>query len=126
MTSLRDQCVDAKINFHFKQWGNWRPIAADQAKGRATQELLTASGRPFTVANLGKKAAGRLLQGRTWDEFPTTSSKADVLEFGPDSVPPVPKNTVYNGPGQPKRRGSGIGDAPIAEEPPEDDPWAMC
>ena len=77
LTSLRDQCVDAKINFHFKQWGNWRPIAADQAIGRATQELLTASGRPFTVANLGKKAAGRQLQGRTWDEYPTTSSKAE-------------------------------------------------
>jgi len=77
LTFLRDQCVDANINFHFKQWGNWRPIANGQANGRATQELLTASGRPFTVANIGKKAAGRLLQGRTWDEFPGTNSQAE-------------------------------------------------
>lgn len=50
---------------------------------------------------------------------------ADVLEYGPASFPPVPKNTVYNGPGKPKRRGSGISDAPIAKESPEDDPWGQ-
>lgn len=48
----------------------------------------------------------------------------NILKYGPDSVPPVPKNTVFNGPGQPKKRGSGIGDAPIAKEPPVDDEWA--
>ena len=48
---------------------------------------------------------------------------ANVLEFGPESVPQVPKYTVYNGPDQPKKRGSGISDAPVAKEPPEDDEW---
>lgn len=40
---------------------------------------------------------------------------AAVLKYGPDRVPPLPKHTVYNGPGQRPRpaRGSGIGDAPL-------------
>jgi len=38
---VRDQCIDQGVPFHFKQWGT-----AD------------------------KKAAGRLLDGRTWDAFP--------------------------------------------------------
>ncbi len=79
LASLRDQCVDANIKFHFKQWGNWRPVSSDQVNGRATRQLLTASGQPFTVANLGKKAAGRLLQGRTWDEFPGTRTVCKEL-----------------------------------------------
>jgi protein gp37 len=29
--SLRDQCARTRVNFHFKQWGGWRP----QSKGCA-------------------------------------------------------------------------------------------
>lgn len=39
--SLRDQCQTARVPFFFKQWGG-----------------------------TNKKAAGRLLDGRTWDEYP--------------------------------------------------------
>lgn len=46
--SLRDQCVEAGVAFHFKQWGEW------DADG----------------ARVGKKTAGRLLDGRTWDQMP--------------------------------------------------------
>jgi protein gp37 len=42
ITDLRDQCVKAGVAFFFKQWGGMR-----------------------------KKLAGRLLEGRTWDEMPT-------------------------------------------------------
>jgi protein gp37 len=49
--SLRDQCRRAGVAFHFKQWGNWRP--ADDGMER-----------------MNKKAAGRLIDGRTWDEYP--------------------------------------------------------
>ncbi len=42
--SLRDQCVAAGVAFHFKQWG----------------------GRTHA-------AGGRLLDGRTWDEFPSVA-----------------------------------------------------
>ena len=46
--SLRDQCAAAKVPFFFKQWGEW-----DENQAR-----------------VGKKAAGRLLDGRTYDDFP--------------------------------------------------------
>jgi protein gp37 len=40
--SIRDQCNAANVAFHFKQWGG-----------------------------VNKKKTGRVLDGRTWDEFPT-------------------------------------------------------
>ena len=52
---LRDQCVAAGVAFHFKQWGEWAPLNED------------------TMQRVGKKVAGRLLDGRTWDEMPTAS-----------------------------------------------------
>lgn len=43
--SIRDQCVSSQITFHFKQWGG-----------------------------PNKKKTGRLLDGRTWDQFPLTAA----------------------------------------------------
>ena len=51
---LRDQCIDQGVPFHFKQWGTSRP-----------------------------KESGRLLDGRTWDEFPTSPLHGD--SFGPSA-----------------------------------------
>jgi protein gp37 len=70
LTSIRDQCVDAGIRFHFKQWGNWRPVTAHLVNGHQSKTLSLANGENIIVANIGKKAAGRRLQGMTWDEFP--------------------------------------------------------
>ena len=50
---IRDQCRAAGVPFFFKQWGGVR-----------------------------KKQAGRLLEGRTWDEMPTT----DIKKLTTDSV----------------------------------------
>jgi protein gp37 len=53
---LRDSCVAATIPFFFSRWGEWAPVseaAADQ-----------------TMSRVGRRAAGRLLDGRTWDEIP--------------------------------------------------------
>ncbi len=44
---------------------------------------------------------------------------ADVLENGPDSVPPLPRQTIYNGPNKPNRN-RGISDAPVPPEYKED------
>jgi len=52
---LRDQCEAANVQFHFKQWGVHAPVG---------------DGRGGTMAKVGKHAAGRLLDGRIWDEFP--------------------------------------------------------
>lgn len=78
--SLRDQCAAAGVPFLFKQWGEW--MAADN-DGEAVSLTFLAAGPtgpdnpqwhrwPCGVesARVGKKAAGRLLDGRTHDGFP--------------------------------------------------------
>lgn len=49
--SLRDQCTAAGVPFFFKQWGEYR-----------------------FGERVGKKAAGRVLDGRTWDDYPAVAS----------------------------------------------------
>jgi protein gp37 len=46
--SIRDQCNAAKVAFHFKQWGG-----------------------------VNKKKTGRVLDGRTWDEFPVRKAPSE-------------------------------------------------
>lgn len=65
--SLRNQCQRAKVAFHFKQWGNW--CDTDQMPDDVYAKI-DASGRDPGLYQIGKKAAGRLLDGRTWDELP--------------------------------------------------------
>jgi protein gp37 len=71
LTSLRDQCVDAEIKFHFKQYGNWREVSPRNVNGYETKTIFLSNGQRILIANMGKKAAGRKLQGQTWDQFPT-------------------------------------------------------
>ncbi len=53
---LRDQSLAAGIPFHFKQWGEWECAGLDD-------------GQPI-FHWVGKKAAGRLLDGREWNQYP--------------------------------------------------------
>jgi protein gp37 len=53
--SLRDQCVAASVPFFFKQWGEYAPVDGSPLYG---------------MAKVGKKAAGTLLDGREWKQFP--------------------------------------------------------
>jgi protein gp37 len=69
--SLRDQCVGAGIKFHFKQHGNWRQVTARQVNGYQTRTIFLSNGERVLIANMGKKKAGRLLDGATWDGVPT-------------------------------------------------------
>lgn len=64
--SLRDQCVEAGVAFHFKQWGEHEPDEIGPEDARST------SYPPGHVIfrKVGKKAAGRKLDGRTWDQMP--------------------------------------------------------
>lgn len=55
---LRDRCADTA--FMFKQWGAWCPDV----------DVATGLDAPESMSRLGKKAAGRTLDGRTWDEYP--------------------------------------------------------
>ncbi len=68
--SLRDQCRAADVPFFFKQWGRWypgsnkAPVPCELPYERAVWD---GSECYYPV---GKKAAGRVLDGRTWDEMP--------------------------------------------------------
>ena len=94
--SLRDQCQAASVPFFFKQWGEWEPVCDyyeedDEKRERALDRphrLITQQGSEWFVGvygerhdgqpppgtwimhKVGKKAAGRILDGRTWDEMP--------------------------------------------------------
>ncbi|MBD3251494.1 DUF5131 family protein [Candidatus Uhrbacteria bacterium] len=68
---LRDQCQEASVSFFFKAWGAWRPIGQGEIRytdgEQRTQTLLDDD---TLVTRVGKKAAGRLLDGREWNEKP--------------------------------------------------------
>ena len=68
-TRLLRQCQDADVAFHFKQWGHWVP--AELAIGATKTNLVElATERPVSMVRLGKKEAGRILEGTTWDGVP--------------------------------------------------------
>jgi protein gp37 len=84
--SLRDQCHAADVPFFFKQWGEWSPLTAIVAEGHTTAasqyQSLTFNSHEQTwrtpprlgetaVYRVGKKAAGRMLDGLEFNEFPT-------------------------------------------------------
>ncbi|MFC3569937.1 DUF5131 family protein [Paracoccus simplex] len=86
--SLRDQCNAAGVAFHFKQWGEWAPSTPEEAAGNPRSGWRCLAGHPHVpkaaelypeagaafIERKGKKAAGRLLDGRTWDEMPGVRS----------------------------------------------------
>jgi len=91
---LRDQCVSAGIPFFFKQWGGWANQGeCDDPCGRCVMALRSWNGTEWRGSELtgtdwkvghqtgalqlhpvGKKAAGRLLDGREWSEYPKAKS----------------------------------------------------
>lgn len=89
---LRDQCVAADVPFLFKQWGSWGPVDSyrEWFHGgrwiRPDGEFAVydewpgfdegqAAGLQFMQSSrAGKKAVGRELDGRTWDEYPAVAS----------------------------------------------------
>jgi protein gp37 len=73
---LRDQCEHAGVAFHFKQWGHWSPDGDNRELKRKRVILTDTRGQPVTLIKLGKKASGRLLDGRTWDGLPQPRNEA--------------------------------------------------
>lgn len=84
--ALREQCTAAGVPFFFKQWGGWKPL--DQI----TEQVITGARGPHAIVhqdgryildsdiadppravfafNFGKKAAGRLLDGKEHNGMP--------------------------------------------------------
>lgn len=67
--NLLNQCRDAKVAFHFKQWGHWVPAEIAEQTAKVTVINLPKE-KPVEMVRLPKKEAGRILDGRTWDGFP--------------------------------------------------------
>lgn len=91
--SLRDQCKGAGVPFLFKQWGEWSPAGSypSEAPGRFAfgdyehdpahfvqtghyPRQFTKFGARSVVERVGKRAAGRELDGVTHDGFPGGAS----------------------------------------------------
>ena len=60
--SLRDQCAAANVPFLFKQWGEWLPDNQN--------DDCSPPHDPSGAIRVGKKAAGRLLDGVQYDGYP--------------------------------------------------------
>ena len=96
--SLHDQCAAAGVPFFFKQWGAWCPhkiepggdLGGDVHAGRvrivhpagqSDVEVFISTGWRSTLpgsrymVRLGKKAAGRLLDGREHSEWPQGAAR---------------------------------------------------
>lgn len=95
--SIRDQCTAAGVAFFFKQWGAWE-VASDENGRRNGYDgyVMPDTGEQFTwlgycgrtanpsanqltapvwaMAKVGKSRAGRLLDGREWNEMPEPSA----------------------------------------------------
>lgn len=70
--SLRDQCQAAGVPFLFKQWGAWAPGLVIRDDDKRESVCLGGFPHPITMVRAGKKAAGRELDGRTWDQVPSS------------------------------------------------------
>lgn len=69
--SLRDQCVAAGTKYFFKSWGDWGPELDLRADFKAIKsQKQTGYGDATYMYRVGKKAAGRELDGETWDQYP--------------------------------------------------------
>jgi protein gp37 len=82
--SLRRQCEAVGVPFFFKQWGEWHP--AEVSGKRVSISVPRTASRPYPkipknpawhtfdcgqlMARVGKKTAGRQLDGREWNEIP--------------------------------------------------------
>ena len=86
--AARDFCRDSGMDYFFKSWGEWKQIQFDK-RGRGDVLVSPRHGvidrlldpfpdavgrddfkRSVAMAPVGKKAAGRLLDGREWSEMP--------------------------------------------------------
>ncbi|MBO0830010.1 MAG: DUF5131 family protein, partial [Streptosporangiales bacterium] len=68
--ALRDQCSRASVPYFFKQWGEHAPRCTLALCGTPCSCNGLRGGHPIQMRRVGKKAAGRLLDGRTWDQYP--------------------------------------------------------
>lgn len=59
---IRDQCIQFDIPFFFKQWGEFRPARIGIYPDHREASMIST--------RVGRKKAGRLLDGREWNQMP--------------------------------------------------------
>ena len=71
---LRDQSQAVGVAYHFKQWGEWAESANGvtivHQNGEITDSRIPLPSGAARMTRVGKKAAGRSLDGRTYDQYP--------------------------------------------------------
>ncbi len=75
---LRDQCQEAGVPFLFKQWGCWallNQVPKEAIGKRQPISVRGNGGTPLQMIKVGKKVAGRLLNGKEYTEFPLTETR---------------------------------------------------
>ena len=102
--SLRDQCQAAGVPFLFKQRGEWtwtepgqfrmpaKPLSDRVAVMHPAGMVAMTKVNPFDpfergnwvnwmtrIERVGKRAAGRELDGQTWDQYPEADALHDLL-----------------------------------------------
>lgn len=84
--SLRDECQANGVAFFFKQWGDWLPFQMGHAyingfhEARVLQPSPDVKNMGWPMYRVGKMKAGRLLDGREWNEY------ADLSRFAEPAV----------------------------------------
>jgi protein gp37 len=83
--ATRDFCQAHSIPYFFKQWGEWLPgpqvgtrFSDDALTRFKVREVSTPTMQGGLCTNycfrVGKSAAGRILDGQTWDEMPKVTA----------------------------------------------------
>lgn len=77
---IRDQCQAVGVAFFFKQWGEFEPLGERPSIkywcGVLNPKWTEIDG--FAMYRVGKKAAGRILDGREWNEFPNAAKAVEA------------------------------------------------
>jgi protein gp37 len=75
LSALRDQCTRTQVPFFFKQWGEWQPGGGPgqivlENTGSIQGKAVYMNREPAPMVRVGKKVAGRELDGREWNGVP--------------------------------------------------------
>ena len=86
--SLRDQALSHSVAFHHKQWGEW--CHTDQMSDDAHRIIDDGYNDPG-LYKIGKKAAGSLLDGQEWKQFPGRGERVSTyVDCRGNSFQPTP------------------------------------
>lgn len=82
--ATRDFCQKHSIAYFFKQWGAWSPNSSF-IETNTHRFLVSAFGllgiRDKLMYRVGKKAAGRLLDGHEWNEMPRAAVRRHIADI---------------------------------------------